>query len=54
MNPIRRKRKRVSIRAVTAVLPGQAASGGIPSDVLGSYTGHALDGDRPIQDADDL
>ena len=26
----------------------------IPSDVLGSYTGMAKDGSRPIQDADDL
>ena len=24
------------------------------TDVLGSYTGNAMDGDRPIQDADDL
>lgn len=28
--------------------------GEIHSDVLGSYTGRALDGDRPVQDADDL
>ncbi len=28
--------------------------GAIPSDVLGSYTGTGEDGDRPIQDADDL
>ena len=27
---------------------------GIPSDVLGSYTGQSCDGDRPVQDADDL
>ena len=26
----------------------------IPSDVLGSYTGMAEDGSRPVQDADDL
>lgn len=26
----------------------------IPSDVLGSYTGEPLDGNRPVQDADDL
>lgn len=26
----------------------------IPSDVLGSYTGQPLDGERPVQDADDL
>lgn len=26
----------------------------IPTDVLGSYTGTPYDGERPIQDADDL
>ena len=26
----------------------------IPTDVLGSYTGTALMGGRPVQDADDL
>jgi hypothetical protein len=26
----------------------------IPTDVMGSYTGTARDGDTPIQDADDL
>jgi hypothetical protein len=26
----------------------------IPSDVLGSYTGIAKDGDEPTQDADDI
>ena len=26
----------------------------IPSDVNGSYTGYPLNGDKPIQDADDL
>ncbi len=25
-----------------------------PSDVLGSYTGLTADGERPVQDADDL
>ncbi len=28
--------------------------GEIPIDVLGSYTGMAMDGSRPVQDADDL
>lgn len=27
---------------------------GIPSDVLGSYTGMAEDDERPVQDQDDL
>lgn len=26
----------------------------IPTDVLGSYTGTPYDGERPVQDADDL
>ena len=26
----------------------------IPTDVMGSYTGTARDGDSPVQDADDL
>jgi len=31
-----------------------AETPGIPSDVLGSYTGITEDGERPVQDADDL
>ena len=42
------------LQALMDALRYQSASGGIPSDVLGSYTGNAMDGDRPIQDADDL
>lgn len=26
----------------------------IPSDVLGSYTGHPADSEHPVQDVDDL
>ena len=33
---------------------GRQSREAIPSDVLGSYTGMGRDGDRPIQDADDL
>jgi len=29
-------------------------NGPYPSDVLGSYTGMTRDGERPVQDADDL
>jgi len=39
-------------RAVNALK--EQGKGAIPTDVLGSYTGCALDGDRPVQDADDL
>lgn len=46
--------KQNRIRTIAQTLRRQARSGGIPSDVLGSYTGSAMDGDRPIQDADDL
>ena len=48
------KEEMEKVRAMARTLPGQSRSGGIPSDVLGSYTGSAMDGDRPIQDADDL
>ena len=40
-------------RGAEDVLP-QQNRGEIPSDVLGSYTGTAADGGRPVQDADDL
>jgi len=33
---------------------GQEEKDRIPSDVLGSYTGLTKDGERPVQDADDL
>lgn len=49
-----RQPKDVRIHELTETLPNQARSSDIPSDVLGSYTGNAMDGDRPIQDADDL
>ncbi len=32
----------------------QTAENGIPTDVLGSYTGTAQQKERPVQDADDL
>ncbi len=49
-------KKRIPDRAERAakVLPRQDAQDGVLSDVLGSYTGHNLDGGRPVQDADDL
>lgn len=48
------KAKKKVVREAANTLPTQAASGGIPSDVLGSYTGTGIAGERPIQDADDL
>lgn len=48
------KKRSGRLKAVMDALRNQGASGKIPSDVLGSYTGNAMDGDRPIQDADDL
>jgi len=41
------------LRAAIGALPWQGAMP-IPSDVLGSYTGRAEDGSKPVQDADDL
>ena len=48
-----RKRNPASVREAAGTLPKEGR-GEIPSDVLGSYTGAARDGGRPIQDADDL
>lgn len=45
--------ERVRIEELIAVIRGQNR-GDIPTDVLGSYTGQCRDGDRPVQDADDL
>lgn len=33
---------------------GSATEDSVTSDIDGSYTGHPLDGGKPIQDADDL
>ncbi|MDF1494173.1 MULTISPECIES: hypothetical protein [Eubacteriales] len=38
---------------MAATLPNMSKSE-IPTDVLGSYTGTARDGEKPDQDADDL
>lgn len=48
------RKRRIRVGRLTAALPAERGAGHIPSDVLGSYTGMAMDGDRPIQDADDL
>jgi len=32
----------------------EMSRGSIPSDVQGSYTGTPRDGEKPVQDADDL
>lgn len=42
------------VKAAAAVFPEQDTQDGVLSDVLGSYTGRCLDGERPVQDADDL
>ncbi len=39
---------------VRELLDGMTDRGGFPSDVQGSYTGMTDDGERPVQDADDL
>ena len=41
------------IKIMVATLQNMSKSE-IPTDVMGSYTGTARDGDIPIQDADDL
>lgn len=47
------KQKRVKPADVVAAFRG-VGRGESPSDVLGSYKGCAMDGSRPVQDADDL
>ncbi len=42
-----------NINAMAATMP-EMNQKQIPSDVLGSYTGTAEDGDAPTQDADDI
>ena len=51
--PKQASQDRVRIAELIAVIRGQNR-GDIPTDVLGSYTGLSRDGDRPVQDADDL
>ena len=41
------------VNAATNALKNEGR-GEILSDILGSYTGMAADGDAPVQDADDL
>lgn len=49
-----KKRNVKPLLNVVKILPLQHRSHGIPSDVLGSYTGSSMDGSRLVQDADDL
>ena len=42
-----------NIDGITEILPQMSASG-IPTDVLGSYTGTGIADPYPVQDADDL
>ena len=51
LNEKQRRRKAIRIR-IAPVLRRQADKSN--SDVLGSYTGTGKDGERPVQDADDL
>lgn len=47
--------KNPSIRSSDLANPlDTATDGSVTSDVDGSYTGHPLDGGKPVQDADDL
>lgn len=49
-----KKRNERNVNELVKTLPLQSRTDDILSDVLGSYTGSAMDGSRPIQDADDL
>jgi hypothetical protein len=52
-NPNDKKQVQNEIERMAATLQNMSKSE-IPTDVMGSYTGTARDGDIPIQDADDL
>ncbi|MDR0840804.1 MAG: hypothetical protein LBN26_05390 [Christensenellaceae bacterium] len=41
-------------RPARPVIPPREGAAPIPSDVQGSYTGMGENGERPVQDADDL
>lgn len=60
---MKNKKKKISINAVKSVnkkseemakIWSGDESEEINSDILGSYTGSAQDGEKPVQDADDL
>ena len=48
-----RKRNPARVADIVATMREQNR-GDIPTDVLGIYTWQSCDGDRPVQDADDL
>lgn len=50
---MKRMRRMRRARDAANTLPAQG-KGFIKTDVLGSYTGCPMDGERPVQDADDL
>ena len=54
MNNDKKKDKKKSLERIPQFDDPVNKPGEIPTDVLGSYTGLAMDGSRPIQDADDL
>lgn len=50
----KKKTKKINSFAELAKPLDNAAENKVPSDIDGSYTGHPIDGGKPVQDADDL
>lgn len=54
MNPPKKRPQKPALPPETLAQIWQTPLTGIPTDVLGSYTGTGLPHERPVQDADDL
>lgn len=54
MSKSKKQRKKPALPLEILAEIWQAPENGIPTDVLGSYTGTGLDREYPVQDADDL
>ena len=54
MDPTKKKARHPALPPEVLAKIWQSPSQGIPTDVLGSYTGTAESGEIPEQDADDL
>lgn len=54
MNQSKKKKQRHALPPEALAEIWQPQAQGIPTDVLGSYTGTGLENERPVQDADDL
>ena len=54
MDPTKKKARHPALPPEVLAKIWQSPSQGIPTDVLGSYTGTGIQNAQPVQDADDL